>query len=97
MTSLTERARAILDRMTAGRRYAAAELMSFAPDVNIDALREVMHELWLAYEVERVGDAAWQRVAPPGRAGAVRDVESLRVAVKPDELFDHDSFAGWFK
>ena len=88
--------------------------MAFAADLNLEALREVMHELWIAREVERFRDCAWRREPSTGgpRAtllsmNAVRsaranvsngDVPSLRNGnVRPEDLFDHDSFAGWFK
>ncbi len=97
MTYLNERARAVLDAMEAGPTYNAAELMALAEDLNIEALREVMRELWIAYEVERVGDDGWRRVLPAPGDRMPRDARSLRVGVKPEELFDHDSFAEWFK
>jgi hypothetical protein len=83
--------------MEADRRYDAAELMMLTAGLNIEALREVMHELWLARQVERAGHDAWRRVSPAAGEAAMRDAASLRVGVKPDELFDHDSFADWFK
>jgi hypothetical protein len=88
--------------------------LAFAADLNLEALREVMHELWIARELERFRDCAWRRV--PSTCGpratllsmnAVRsaqtntsngDVPSLRIGtVRPEDLLDHDSFAGWFK
>lgn len=83
--------------MEAGPTYNAAELMAVADDLNIEALREVMRELWIAYEVERVGDDRWRRVLRAAGDREAGDAAALRVGVKPEELFDHDAFAEWFK
>lgn len=101
MSSLSGRALSILERMEPGCGYGASELRAFAPDLNIEALRDVMHELWIARHVERFGDCGWRRTLSTGgppdtqRTG---DGPSLRIGeVRPEELFDHGSFAGWFK
>lgn len=96
MSALSARAAAILDLMEPEQGYDAAEVRAFAPDLTPDALREVMHELWIARHVERYKGAGWRRVrmVRPRQP----DVASLRVGrVKPEDLFDHDSFADVFK
>jgi hypothetical protein len=112
MPVLSERARAILDQMEPNGAYDASELRTFAPDMNLETLHEVMHELWLAREVDRFTDHGWRRVRSTRRdilrsANADRcasttadaaDAASLRIGtVRPEDLFDHESFAGWFK
>ena len=113
MPALSEPALIILQLMEPGRGYEASELMTFA-DLTLDALCDVMHELWIAREVERSGDRGWRRVrstrrprnlvdsmnAPASASanGGNRDTTSLRIgAVRPEDLFDHDAFAEWFK
>ena len=114
MPALSESARIVLEQMEPYRGYEASELLTFAPDLNMDALRDVMHELWIAREVERFGIRGWRRVrstrrpenllelvnspASAGAADGKRDTTSLRIgAVTPEDLFDHDAFAEWFK
>ena len=104
MPALSEPALMILELMEPNRGYEASELRAFAPDLTMDGLREAMRELWIAREVERFRDRGWRRV-PSARAsesyvgsGGAGDVASLRIGtVRPEDLFDHDSFAGWFK
>jgi len=96
MPPLSDSARFILDRMEASRRYEPGDLRAFAPEVSIERLREIMHELWVSRQVERIGYSGWQRhrSAPPHRPRAVsREVET----VKPEDLFDHTTFADFFK
>jgi hypothetical protein len=55
-----------------------------------------MHELWINRQVERVGYAGWRRhrSASPHRPHPVsREVQT----VKPEDLFDYDTFADFFK
>ena len=97
MGALSENARFILDRMEADRRYEPDDLRAFVPDTTVEGLREIMHELWINRQVERVGLAGWRRdrSAPPHvPEDAVNgDVE----IVEPAALFDHDTFADFFK
>ncbi len=87
--------------------------MALSAGLNAEAIREVMHELWIAREVERFRDTGWRRTsasAPRHRPQSIddltsatvrtgpHDAASLRVGtVRPEDLFDHESFAGWFK
>ena len=96
MSPLSDSARFILDRMEPDRRYEPQDLRAFDPDVSIERLREIMHELWVNRQVERVGDSGWRRhhSAPPHVPPPVsREVQE----VKPEELFDHTRFQGFFK
>ena len=96
MPPLSDSARFILDRMEPGRRYEPQDLRAFDPDVSIERLREIMHELWVSRRVERVGYSGWRRhnSVPPHRP---RPVSSETKVVKPEELFDHATFADFFK
>ena len=96
MPPLSEHARFILDRMDPDRTYEPQELRAFVPDASVDRLREIMHELWINRQVERVGPSGWRRhrsVAPHRSDRASREVK----IVKPEELFDHDTFEDFFK
>ena len=96
MPPLSDSARFILDRMEASRRYEPGDLRAFAPEVSIERLREIMHELWVSRQVERIGYSGWQRHSsvPLHRPLAVScDVK----AVRPEDLFDHATFADFFK
>jgi len=96
MLVLSARAAAILQVMEPDRGYTAAEMRALAPDLNPELLREVMHELWIGREVERFQDTGWRRVT--ARQPAAADPVTLRVGrVKPEDLFDHDSFSDWFR
>jgi hypothetical protein len=101
MTALTDNAVAMLDRMEPRRGYEISDLRILAPELSADGVREVMHELWIAHEVERVGDLGWRRTGKteaPACATHSVDAASLRLGtVKPEDLFDHKSFAAWFK
>ena len=100
MHTLTKVARSILDRMEPERSYETLELRAFVPDASPETLRVLMHELWINREVERVGDSGWQRhrSVPPHQSsgGAARGFGPTKV-IKPEELFDHDSFSDFFK
>ena len=96
MPPLSEHAIFILDRMAPDRLYEPEELRTFVPDNSVERLREIMHELWVSRQVERCGYSGWRRhpSAPPHRPHPVsRDPE----IVKPEDLFDHDRFADFFK
>ncbi len=109
MQALSRVARLILDRMEPDRRYGAMDLRALVPDASAEQLREVMHELWLNRQVERAGHAGWQRhrSAPPHPTSVdahfdARDVAPVSVArptkaVKPEDLFDHESFTDFFR
>jgi hypothetical protein len=96
MPPLTEYASFILDRMEHDRRYEPEDLRALIPDTGIERLREIMHELWINRQVERVGYSGWRRYrsAPPHlRRPVCREVQPA----KPEDLFDHDTFADFFK
>ena len=108
MRALSRVALLILDRMEPDRRYEASDLRAFVSDASAEALRDVMHELWVNRQVERVGQSGWQRhrSAPPHTrpADAQRDVPDVAPGsaarqtkvVKPEDLFDHVSFTDFF-
>ena len=96
MQPLSESARLLLDRMEPDRLYQRHDLRAFVPDTSMDRLRELMHELWINRQVERVGYSGWRRhrSTPPHHPPATsREVQ----VVKPEDLFDHDRFADFFK
>jgi len=97
MHALTTVARAVLDGMAPERRYEAEDLRALAPGASAETLRDVMHELWVNRQVERVGHSGWQRrrSAAPHQASAESRRESSHV--KPEDLFDHTAFADFFK
>jgi hypothetical protein len=66
MYALSKDARFILDRMEPDRCYESLDLRAFVPDTSAEGLREVMHELWVNRQVERVGYSGWRchRSAP---------------------------------
>jgi len=109
MNPLSKLARLVLDRMEPDRLYEALDLRAFAPDSSAEKLREAMHELWINRQVERVGSSGWQRhrSAPPHQSSLdaqpdardVAPVSRLRQTnvVKPEDLFDHDSFTDFFR
>jgi hypothetical protein len=55
-----------------------------------------MHELWINRQVERVGYSGWRRCrsALPDRPHPVSGETQV---VKPEDLFDHATFADFFK
>lgn len=99
MPSLTARAAEILQQMETNLGYEMQELRRFAPDLSLEALRELMRELWIERHVERFGYSGWRRVrAVSSRHDSSGDPSSGPVKiVKPEDLFDHDSFSGFFK
>ena len=108
MHALSKVARFVLDRMEQDRHYEMMELRAFVPDVSAEGLREVMHELWVDRQVERVGYSGWQRhrSAPPHERPVDSQLEARYVAraglgqtkvVKPEDFFDHDSFTDFFR
>jgi len=96
MRPLSESARLVLDRMEPDRRYDAEELRAFLSEAGIEQVREIMHELWLHRQVERAGHSGWRRhaSAPPH---APRPRAANAKAVKPEDLFDHTTFAEFFE
>jgi hypothetical protein len=95
MHSLSEYARVILDRMEPDHRYEPEDLRAFVPDASVDRLKEIMQELWINRQVERVGYSGWRRhrSGPPNPPHPARRIEP----VKPEDLFDHATFADFFK
>jgi hypothetical protein len=109
MHPLSKYARFVLDRMEADRCYEASDLRALVPDASAEGFREVMHELWVNREVERVGYSGWQRrrSAPahqqsldaqhdPREVAKVSGFRQTKV-VKPEDLFDHGSFSDFFR
>ena len=96
MHPLSEWASCILDRMEADRRYEAQDLRAFVPDASVERLREIMHELWVNRQVERVGYSGWRRhrSAPPHTC---HPVSREARAVEPEDRFDDAAFADLFK
>jgi len=110
MHALSRVAQFILDRMEPDRRYEASDLRALVSEASPEKLREVMHELWVNRHVERVGYSAWQRhrSAPSALRPVDAQLEGRDVTaagspfrqtkvVKPEELFDHDSFTDFFR
>ena len=93
---LSEHASFILESMERDRLYEPQDLRAFLPDASIECLREIMHELWINRQVERVGTSGWRRhrSTPPDPPDSVsHEIQ----AVKPQDLFDHVTFADFFK
>jgi hypothetical protein len=108
MHALSKIARFVLDRMEPDRHYEMLELRALVPDASADGLREVMHELWVDRQVERVGYSGWQRhrSAPPHDRSVDAQLDARHAAragfgqtkvVKPEDFFDHDSFTDFFR
>jgi hypothetical protein len=114
MPDMSAHAADILEQMEPNRGYEASELKGFAPELSVEGLREVMHELWIARHVERFRFSGWRRVR--SACGSQEAPDSLNTlnwgcsntgmpdvppgqngSVKPEDLFDHDSFSEWFK
>ncbi len=96
MHTLSESALIILDHMEPDRRYDAQEVRAFCPDVGIERVRDIMHELWIHRQVERVGHAAWRRhcsVSPHAAHSPAGDGRTVR----PEDLFDHAAFGEFFE
>ena len=95
--------------MEPDRRYEALDLRAFVPDASAEQLGEVMHELWVNRQVERVGYSGWQRhrSAPPYQRSVDAQLDARDVAqvsgfrqtnvVEPEDLFDHASFTDFFR
>jgi hypothetical protein len=93
--------------MESDRRYEALDLRALVPNASAERFREVMHELWVNRHVERVGYSGWQRHrsapahqgpvdAQPDAQGVASGFRQTKV-VKPEDLFDHDSFTDFFR
>jgi len=97
MPSLSKDARFILGRMEPDRRYDASDLRALVPDASAEGLRELMHELWINRHVERVGDSAWRRHRSAPSQETSGDAQPDATPVKPEDLFDHATFADFFR
>jgi hypothetical protein len=109
MRALTKDARFILDRMEPDRCYEASDLRALLPDASAEGFREVMHELWINRQVERAEYSGWQRRrSAPAQQGPVDEQHDGRgvagtsafrqtKVVRPEDLFDHGSFADFFR
>ena len=109
MNALSKYARFILDRMEPDRCYEALDLRALVPDASAEGFHEVMRELWVNREVERVGYSGWQRHRSTPAHQQVLDAQHdargvVKVSgarqtkvVKPEDLFDHGSFADFFR
>ena len=97
MHSLSEHASFILDRMEPDRLYILEDLRAFLRDSTVERVREVMHELWINRQVERVEYVGWRRhrSALPDAARPTSASSDVQL-VRPEELFDHATFAGFF-
>jgi hypothetical protein len=96
MPPLSESARIILDHMEPDRRYGTQDVRAFCPEMGIERVRDIMHELWIHRQVERVGYSAWRRhrsVSPHAPDPRTVDARSVR----PEELFDHAAFTEFFE
>lgn len=78
------------------RPYDVPALQAFVPDIGLDRLREIMHELWVERQVERVGYAGWRRQPSPPPHVAEPASGDVQI-VTPEELFDHGTFSDFFK
>src|SRR5262249_18530164 len=109
MQALSALARFILNRMEPDRHYEALDLRAFVPDASRERLEEVMHELWVNRQVERVGYSGWQRhrSAPPNQTRVDAQLDARDVAPvsgcrqtkvsKLEDLFDHTLFEDFFR
>jgi hypothetical protein len=95
--ALSTDARFILDRMEGDCRYDVSDLRAFVPDASAERLRETMHELWIGRHVERVGDSGWRRHRSAPDHEAAPDSGRQTEIVKPEDLFDHDTFEDFFR
>ena len=108
--ALSATATTILERMERNRGYHLEELRAFAPDLSVDAIQDVMRELWVKRYVERFGYTGWRRersTSPaeiahgyddhPNRLAGAGGRAASKPPVKPEDLFDHSEFEGIFK
>jgi hypothetical protein len=95
MHPLSADALCILARLESDLLYEPQDLRALVPDISLERLGELMHELWVNREVERVGYCGWRRhrSTSPCRPEPVRDARHVR----PEDLFDHAAFAEFFK
>jgi hypothetical protein len=97
MHPLSKQARFILDRMEPDRPYEPGDLGAFSREINSERLREIMQELWINRQVERVGYSGWRRHRSPSPHLNLDRPSGKVEAVKPEDLFDHATFADFFK
>jgi hypothetical protein len=98
MHPLSDDATFLLDRMEPDRRYEPRDLRVLIPDISVERLGEIMHELWINRQVERVGYSGWRRhPSAPRHLPRPHPVSREIQAVKPEDLFDHATFAEFFK
>jgi len=105
--ALSVRAISVLERMEPDRSYEPKELRAFAPDLTVEDLHDVMRELWVQRQVERVGYTGWRRhesispaVEPTLQSGTCRGTgarAARHTRIEPEDLFDHSAFEGMFK
>lgn len=96
MQTLSADAVFILSRMEVDRPYDSAALRALVPHASAETVGGIMHDLWVARQVERVGASAWRRhhsATPHAARPRSRAIE----IVKPQDLFDHSPFADFFK
>ena len=86
----------ILERMEPGVSYEPQDLRALLPGTSTERLREIMHELWVTRQVERVGYSGWRRhrSAPPH---VEQPVSGGVKPVKAEDLFDYVTFGDFFK
>ena len=98
MPPLSEHARLVLSRMEPDRRYEMRDLRAFVPHLNMEALREIMQELWIDRQVERVESSGWRRhLSASPAAGPAAPARGHVQLVKSEDLFDHATFSDFFK
>ena len=105
--ALSARATAILQRMEPDISYDPKELRAFAPELTLEALQDVMRELWVHRQVERVGYSGWrlerstspmeQHIRPRLHGRTAADIAARSKTVKPEDMFDHSEFEDMFK
>jgi hypothetical protein len=96
MGRLSEHATFILESMEPDRLYEPQDFRAFLPDAGVERLGEIMHELWIDRQVERVGYSGWRR----HRSVSCHSLQPVSLEVRtvnPEDLFDHDPFADFFK
>jgi hypothetical protein len=96
MPRLSTDAARVLERMQGHRGYDLDDLRALAPEISVEHLRDIMHELWVSRRVERVGYSGWRRHASSQVADADAGPTQPKL-VRPEELFDHEAFAEFFK